>query len=131
MKTGKQIKNIVLDVLSDGKEHTMTEIRDVVLSHNIKLDDKSTLLRNIMYHLKKENANFLNPTRGIYQLLPAEKVYNDYYSELNSAIKTVEKTLQEYKRFNWYSCSEEELEIARTKVKTLLKLANTITMELK
>jgi len=39
--------------------------------------------------------------------------------------------LQEYKRFNWYSCSEEELEIARTKVKALLKLANTITMELK
>ena len=116
MKTGKQIKNIVLDVLSDGKEHTMTEIRDVVLSHNIKLDDKSTLLRNIMYHLKKENANFLNPTRGIYQLLSAEKDYNDYYSELNSSIKTVEKTLQEYQRFNWYSCSEEELEIARTKV---------------
>ena len=56
---------------------------------------------------------------------------DDNYSELNNAIKTIEKTLQEYKRFNWYSCSEEELEIARTKVKTLLKLANTITMELK
>ena len=33
-------------------------------------------------------------------------------------------------QINWYSCSNEELEIARTKVNTLLRLADTITAEL-
>lgn len=131
MSTGKQIKQITLNILSDGQEHSIQEIRNYVLSQDIVLDKTSTLLRNILHNLKKEYSNLISPSRGVYRLLLENETTDDNYSELNIAIKTIEKTLQEYKRFNWYSCSEEELEIARSKVKTLLKLANTITMELK
>ena len=131
MRNGKQIKTIILELLSDGQTHTTSEIHSTVRSKGIKLEEKSTLVRNIMHNLKKENSNLLNPSRGVYQLLTEKNTTNDHYKDLNSAIATIEKTLSEYKRFNWYSCSNEELEIARTKVKSLLKLAHTISTELK
>ena len=109
----------------------MTEIREYVLSQNIILDKSSTLLRNIIHNLKKEYPNLLNPSRGIYQLHLEDNGPVDYYAELSHSIETIEQTLQECLNFNWYSCSNSELEIARTKVKMLFKLANTITTQLK
>ena len=131
MSTGKQIKKIILEILSDGKEHSIQEIKDHVLSRNIVLDQTSTLIRNILHNLKKEYPNLLNPSRGVYRLLLAENAKPDYYVELNHSIATIEQTLQECQNFNWYSCSDEVLEVARTKVKLLLRLANAITSKLK
>lgn len=130
MILGKQVKLLILDILSDGKEHTIQEIKDYILSQNIVLEQTSTLIRNILHNLKKEYPNLLNPSRGVYRLLLEENSKTDYYVELNHSIATIEQTLQECQNFNWYSCSDEELEVARTKVKLLLKLANTITLKL-
>lgn len=130
MSTGKQIKTIILDILSDGKEHSIQEIRDFVLSQDIVLDKTSTLLRNILHNLKKEYPNLLNPSRGVYRLLLTEDSKTDDYDKLNRSIATIEQVLQDCHNFNWYSCSDRELEVARTKVKLLLRLANTITSKL-
>lgn len=130
MTIGKQVKTIILDILSDGKEHSIQEIKNNILSHNIVLDHTSTLIRNILHNLKKEYPNLLNPSRGVYRLILAENSKIDYYTELNHSIATVEQSLQECQNFNWYSCSDEELEVARTKVKLLLRLANTIIAKL-
>ena len=130
MSTDKQIRPIILDILSDGKEHSIQEIKDYVLSQDIVLDKTSTLLRNILHNLKKEYPNLLNPSRGVYRLLLTEDSKTDDYDELNRSIATIEQTLQDCQNFNWYSCSDRELEVARTKVKLLLRLANTITSKL-
>lgn len=130
MSTDKQIRPIILDILSDGKEHSIQEIKDYVLSQDIVLDKTSTLLRNILHNLKKEYPNLLNPSRGVYRLLLTKDSKTDDYDELNRSIATIEQTLQDCQNFNWYSCSDRELEVARTKVKLLLRLANTITSKL-
>lgn len=72
----------------------------------------------------------LRRERGIYRLILTEDSRTDDYAELNRSIATIETTLQECQSFNWYSCSDKELEIARIKVKLLLRLANTITSKL-
>ena len=130
MTVGKQIKAIILKLLSDGNTHSMQEIKDYVLSQNIILDKTSTLIRNILHNLKKEYPNLTNPSRGVYRLLLDENTQNDHYAELNNSIATIEQTLLECQTFNWYSCSDEELKVARTKVKMLLRLANAITSKL-
>ena len=130
MLPSKQIKRIILELLSDGKEHTIQEIREHLSQNNIQLEKSSTLLRNVMYTLKKENQCLLNPTRGTYQLLLCENNCQTNHSDFECAIIEIEKAIHDCKNFNWYSCSNSELEIARSKVKTLLKLSNTISTEL-
>lgn len=131
MLSSKQIKRIILELLSDGKEHTTQEIREHLSRNNIQLEKSSTLLRNVMYTLKKENQSLLNPTRGTYQLLLRENNCQTNCSDLEHAIIEIEKAIHDCKNFNWYTCSNTELEIARTKVKTLLKLSSTISTELR
>lgn len=49
---------------------------------------------------------------------------------LDASVLEIKKAISRYKSFNWYSCSDTELEAARAQVRTLLALANTITKEL-
>lgn len=130
MSTGKQVKTLVIEFLSDGQEHSMQEIREHLLAQGIVLDKKSTLLRNVLFTTKKENPNLINSSRGVYRLLSTATGKVDAYTELNHSITSIEHTLQECLSFNWYSCSDNDLEVARTKVKLLLRLANTITTKL-
>lgn len=84
-----------------------------------------------MHNLKKEYLTLTNPTRGIYQLILSDTEGVYHYTELNSSIAVIEKTLDDCKNFKWYSCSESELDAERIKVNVLLKLSNTITLTLK
>ena len=54
MKQGAQVKKYILELLSDGKEHTTIEIREYILTQNIRLDKSSTLIRNILHNLKQQ-----------------------------------------------------------------------------
>ena len=131
MTLSKQIKHILLDLFSDGKEHTVPEIKNHLIANNIHLDKSSTLLRNIMYTLKKETPNLINPIRGTYQLLLAKSNSYDNRTNLDIAIKEIENAVYDCKNFSWYSCSDTDLELARSKVKKLLTLSNTISTMLK
>lgn len=130
MTQSKQIKQIILDLLSDYKEHTTQEFNDVLATNGIQLDSTSSLLRNVMFNLKKENPYLTNPCRGVYQLKSSEKTTANNTSTLETSVLEIKKAISRYKSFNWYSCSDTELEDARAQVRTLLTLANTITKEL-
>ena len=130
MTQSKQIKQIILTLLSDNREHTTKEFNDVLATNGIQLDSSSSLLRNVMFNLKKEFQNLENPRRGVYRLKNSEKTTENNTSTLDVSVFEIKKAISKYKSFNWYSCSDAELEAARTQVRTLLALANTITKEL-
>lgn len=131
MTMRQQIRKTILELLSDGKEHSTQEINNYIFSIGIVLDKNSSLIRNVMHSLKKECPNLTNPSRGIYKLVNPNADYINQYSELKTSIATIEKTLQECKNVNWYICTDTELKIIRTKAQMLLNLANTITHTLK
>ena len=45
-----KVKNIVLDLLSDGKEHSSEEMKILIQKDGIELDKKSSVLRTAIYH---------------------------------------------------------------------------------
>lgn len=130
MTQSKQIKQIILTLLSDNREHTTKEFNDVLATNGIQLDSSSSLLRNVMFNLKKEFSNLENPRRGVYRLKNSEKTTENNTATLDASVLEIKKAISRYKSFNWYSCSDTELEAARAQVRTLLALANTITKEL-
>lgn len=130
MTQSKQIKQIILTLLSDNREHTTKEFNDVLATNGIQLDSSSSLLRNVMFNLKKEFSNLENPRRGVYRLKNSEKTTENNTATLDASVLEIKKAISRYKSFNWYSCSDTELETARAQVRTLLALANTITKEL-
>lgn len=130
MKKSAQVKKYILELLSDGKEYTTTEIKEYILSKNIKLEKNSTLIRNVLYNLKRENSSFTNTERGKYKLISKPSTLQNDYSELKNAISIIEKNLKEYKHFNWISCSDLELEIARSKTQMLINLSSQIKIEM-
>lgn len=130
MKKSAQVRKYILELLSDGKEYTTTEIKEYILSKNVKLEKNSTLIRNVLYNLKHENPSFTNIDRGKYKLISNPPTLQNNYSELKNAISIIEKNLQEYKHFNWISCSDLELEIARSKTQMLINLSSQIKIEM-
>lgn len=129
MKKGAQIRKHILEFLADGKEHTTCEIKEYILSKNIKLEKSSTLIRNVLYNLKHENPSLVNVGRGKYKLLIQDNCMENN-SELENAIYIIEKNLDEYKNFNWITCDDLQLNIARSRTQMLIKLANTIQTEM-
>ena len=83
-----------------------------------------------MFNLKKEFSNLENPCRGVYQLKNSENAATTNTTTFDASVLEIKKALNRYKSFNWYSCSDAELEATRAQVRTLLALANAITKEL-
>ena len=47
-----KVKNIVLDLLSDGKEHSSEEMKILIQKDGIELDKKSSVLRTAIYQMR-------------------------------------------------------------------------------
>ena len=69
----KQLKSMIIEYLSDGKEKTLDEMRQWLHEHNIKIEKNNSTLRMALYNLKQENSYLKNPKRGVY--------YMDIYNE--------------------------------------------------
>ena len=63
-----RVKNIVLDVLSDGMEHTSDEMRNRINEEEIELDKKCSTLRTAIYQLRNNGTEIYSRDRGIYQI---------------------------------------------------------------
>lgn len=130
MTQGKKFRNLILELLSDGETHSTKEIRNYIVEHNIKLTEDSTRIRNILFAMKKENTNFINVKRGLYCLQSTNNEEQEIFSELNNAISIIKTTINECKSFNWYQCNDQQLNIARSKIKMIINLADIIDSEL-
>ena len=128
MNKGKLVRKYILELLSDGKEHKTSEIRNYVAIKGVKLEPKSTLVRNVLFCLKQEDPNFVNSGRGMYQIVNDSK--ENHYRELKNAISIIEKEIKECKNFNWLTCNDVQLEAARAKAQLIIEIRNTIEKEL-
>lgn len=74
------IKNNILEVLKDGKEHTTAEIREYIESKRINDEDNSNAINMALFQLKKESETIANPRKGIYCMInKKQKIKKDYY----------------------------------------------------
>lgn len=67
------VKNIILELLSDGMEHTSDEMRSRINEEGIELDKKCSTLRTAIYQLRNSGNEIYSRDRGIYQLKEKKK----------------------------------------------------------
>ncbi len=63
-----QVKNIVLEILSDGLEHTSDEMRSCIKEKGVDLEEKSGTLRTAIYQLRNNGTEIYSRDRGVYQI---------------------------------------------------------------
>ena len=68
-----KVKNSILVLLSDGKEHCSDEMRDFIQEEGIDLDKNSSALRTAIYQLRNSGINIYSRERGVYQIKEKEK----------------------------------------------------------
>lgn len=125
MTKGAAIRKIIYDVLADGEIHSATEIKNKVIESGIMIDEKSTSLRNAIYHIKRKDANFKTVDRGMYVLTSNTSETSVICFE--EALRIIEAEITKLRNINWLTCSEQELNVARNKVRELKKMQDTIS----
>lgn len=68
MSKNMMIKKLILEIMKDGKEHTSQEIQALAIERGIIDNSKTTAIRNAVYTLNKQEANFHIIERGHYIL---------------------------------------------------------------
>lgn len=71
-----QVKKIILEILSDGKEHTSEEIRNLINEEGIELDKKCSTMRTAIYQLRNNGTEIYSRDRGVYQIKEKNKSQN-------------------------------------------------------
>lgn len=84
----RQLKNMLLEYLSDGEKRTLDEMRQWLYEHNVKIEKNSSTLRMALYNLRRENSHLKNPMRGVY--------YMDTYSEEKEETKAGNSVKSKY-----------------------------------
>ena len=68
-----KVKNSVLVLLSDGREHSSDEIKALIQEEGIELDRNSSTLRTAIYQLRNSGIDIYSRERGVYQIKEKEK----------------------------------------------------------
>lgn len=127
MSKSKEIKKVIMDILQDGNIHTAEEIRTVCARKGIIDIKESNVVRGAIFTLKKENECFVAVDKGKYKLRRINDVEESIvHDEFDKVIKYLEKKVNVFKRFNWITCTDEELEIARKQITVMMNLADDI-----
>ena len=89
-----EIKNLIIVFLSDGKLRHVNEIKKFLKENGIDVYDNSSIFRNALFNLKKENPLLTNPKRGFYQLTqnPHTESNSTNSANLFEDFETVTKT---------------------------------------
>lgn len=63
-----RVKELILEVLSDGNEHTSEEIREYILQNGVEVETKSSVIRTAIYQLRGSGKEIISRERGVYQV---------------------------------------------------------------
>ncbi len=75
-----QIKEVILEELSDGKEHTADELKRKVVANGIKMNKEGSGFRTAIYQLKNSGVGIVSREKGIYQICK-KREYNDFLTD--------------------------------------------------
>ena len=135
----KNIREVVIRVLSDQKWHTIDEIENMCEAEGMKFDKVRGPIYNVLHQLKKSGVIESDGT-GAYRKYGENIVFKakkgdkartvKFDEELNNCIKRIETQLIKLKKFDWINCTETELQEARFSANNLIKLSEKIQSEL-
>lgn len=132
----KEVRMVLLELLSDMEWHTTDEIQHVCEVAGIDLSKGRGPIYNVVHKLKSDKKIEGNGV-GDYRMIREEDLNEDEDFEreevcdLRECVWKIEKYLKKYKNTKWLLfCSDEDVKIARDDVKTLLDLANKIKDQL-
>ena len=133
----KEVREVIVNALSDRKWHGVHEIQRKCEEEKINLDGDRGPIYNVVHQLKKKGLLEANGM-GEYRICKddtehaEEKILEpDNYqkNQLIESIESIDMYLTKYKKFNWINCSDGELQEARSNVLRLLDLAQKIEKE--
>lgn len=122
-----EITKVIREVMMDGKEHSLSEIKAKLAERNIKIKKGSSALRSTIYKMK-QRGEIVTLEPGIYRLeqsrlaiLAEQRSFSA--QELQQILTLLKSTMQTLKNFNWMQCSDVELKEAREKATLLEKMS--------
>ncbi len=139
----KGIQRVILDLLQDKEWHTAEAIAEKCREEGIDVGKGKTAVYTAVFRLRKQGLIALEGD-GRYRLLEKsventaetndgteasldEKIQEKGTNEeVMDSINVLEKKLGELKKFNWVSCSAEELTEARTMAERMITLSKEI-----
>lgn len=133
----KEVREVIVNALSDKQWHGVDEIQSKCEGEGINLEGGRGPIYNIVYQLKKKGKIEANGM-GEYRIFNQDTEHiekgegestNNQKNQLIANIESIEIYLAKYKKFDWINCSDEELQDARSNVAKLLDLAQKIEKE--
>ena len=130
----REVREVIINILSDKQWHGIDEIQSKCEGEGINLEGNRGPIYNVMHQLKKKGkieANGMGEYRvwnqdiGCIEKRKTE-LTNKQKNQLIESIENIEIYLVKYKNFDWINCSDEELQYARSNVTRLLDLAQKI-----
>lgn len=107
-----QIKQMILDILSDGQPHETKEFYKIAIERGYIQDSLDTTIRNSLHHLISKYPDIQRLSKGIY-IMNSKSLYYQNEEELIHSLNYISKTIDEMSSFNWRTCSDIELAQAR------------------
>lgn len=130
----REVREVTMNVLSDRQWHGIDEIQSKCEREGIGLEGDRGPIYNVVHQLKKKEkieANGMGKYRMSIQNMECVEIVGDgsLKNQFAENIEKIEKYLNEYKKFDWVHCANEELQCARSNVLRLLELAQKIEKE--
>lgn len=124
------IKDMILEILADEKEHAAKEFVARAIEQGYIESEKDTSVRNALHYLKIDGV-IGNPTKGSYVSMESygeetEEKSNQKEDDFELSVECICKAIDSLKDFNWWECSDEEWKLAKLRVTELKKLAKKI-----
>lgn len=124
MSKNSKIKEVIYSVLNDGTPHKLSEIQQICINKNIIDANGKNSVRGAIFCLKKEDKTIASVGRGVYikkntMEFEEEKLFED-------AVKKIEKKIDDLRKLNWITSSDETLDVARKQVAILKKVSANI-----
>ena len=75
------IKNMVLEILNDGQEHTTADLKERMKEKGIIISTKDSVLRSAIFQLRNSGVEIGSRERGIYQINKNQenKLLDDFF----------------------------------------------------
>lgn len=133
----KEVREVIINILSDKQWHGIDEIQSKCEEEGIDLEGNRGPIYNVVHQLKKKGkieANGMGEYRVWNQDTEGSEKResehtNKQKNQLIESIESIEIYLVKYKNFDWINCSDEELQCARSNVTRLLDLAQKVEKE--
>lgn len=140
MRKYEGIRETLLEVLNDQQWHAIAEIEKKCEENEIYLEGRRSPIYGALHRLKKRGVVDSDGT-GRYRInrektgtVDAKKNNqkkdgSEEDNNMEENIKKIEKCMENYKRFDWIHCSDEELREVRGIINRLLDLSERIQKE--